>query len=82
VSPLKSNCRHGAKKVVIGLTGHGDLGGGVFVQTTCPRLLKCYEILEALRPYALQLLLRAVERTLSVKLAEVVVDAAAKAHLC
>ena len=52
------------------------------MQTTCPRLLKCYEILEALRPYALQLLLRAVERTLSVKLAEVVVDAAAKAHLC
>jgi hypothetical protein len=52
------------------------------VQATPQGLVKCHEILKALKPYDLQLLLRLVKRTLSIKLTEVVVDAAAKAHLC
>jgi hypothetical protein len=52
------------------------------VQATSQGLVKCHEVLKALQPYDLQLLLRVVKRTLSIKVAEVVVDSAAKAHLC
>src|ERR1700722_3730769 len=64
------------------LAGHRNFGSGVFAQATSQGLVKCHEILKALSPYDLQLLLRVVKRTLSIKLTEVVVDAAAKAHLC
>ena len=72
---------YGAQNIMIGLAGHRNIGSSVFVQATTQRLVKCHEVLKALQPYDLQLLLRVVKRTLSIKLAEVVVDAATKAHL-
>ena len=67
---------------MIGRAGHRNFGSRVFVQATSQGLVKCHEVLKALQPYDLQLLLRVVKRTLSIKLAEVVVDAATNAHLC
>src|SRR5580658_4921323 len=77
-----SDCRHGARNIMVGLADHRSFGSRSFVQATSKSLVECHEIFKALEPHDLQLLLRIVKRSLSIKLAEVVVDTAPKANLC
>src|SRR5579863_74265 len=67
--------------IMLGLAGRRNSGSRAFPQATSQGLVKSHEVLKALQPHDLQLLLRVVEGALSIELAEIVVDSAAKAHL-